>query len=266
MKDERSEMRATIARIGARFRRRPDFRETFRNHWDRLAGTPERRRVLRKRTLIAAPIVLVAGGIAAWMIFGPVPQPDFRKGNLGKVFNYALLTDEFNRLPVERRLELIGELVSRLKNLDSSDSVLMAAFAAGIAGAAREQLEENASKLAIDVWDMYARNYKDVKPEDRAAYLDNAFIEFTKMMETVAGEARDISDAERLAEGRRQAQRDREELAKGRGPSGRMLGRMYSFMREDVGSHASVTQRSRGQQMVRDMVRRMRGEPISGPG
>lgn len=231
---------------------------------ERLVGTEEKRRRLRTWTLRAGPPLLLAVAVVAWLILRPTPQPDYRRDSLRKVFDYTLLTEEFNRLPVEKRLELIGLLVGRLKNMSAADSALMAAFAAGVAGAARGQLERNASTLAIDVWDMYAREYAHVPEADREAFLDQTFIEFTKMMETVAGETRDVSDAQRLAEGRRQAERDQEMMNRGRGPSGRMMGRMFSYMRENVGSHASPTQRTRGMLMMRDMVRRLRGE--NGPG
>jgi hypothetical protein len=138
----------------------------------------------------------------------------------------------------------------------------MAAFAAGIAGSARKQIEENISLLAIDVWDKYAREYATVKPEDRGAFLDHAFIEFTKMMETVAGQPGRMSDSERLSQAREQATRDAERF-RSEQPPPVALGRMFTFMRENVGSHASVAQKTRGQQMMRDMVRRIRGDDLS---
>lgn len=260
-----SEMAATVSRITARFRRGPDVREVFDSVRRRLAGTPQKRALLLKRAKLGGPALLAVLGLSAWLVLRPVPQPDYRKDSLRKVFNYTLLTDEFNRLPVEQRLELIGQLVSRLKNMSSGDSAMLAAFAAGIAGAAREQLEENASRLAIDLWDKYAEQYKDVKAEDRGAWLDATFIEFTKSMETVAGEPRDIPDEQRLAEVRRQAQRDLEQFRSGRLPPGRMMGRAFDFARNGVGAHAAPTQRTRGQLLMRDMVRRMRGEDVSGP-
>jgi hypothetical protein len=257
--DERSAMQARVDRLVRRGWRSPNVRELAASVWDRVAGTEEKRRVLRRWTVVFGPLALVAVGVGAWLVLRPVPVPDYRRDNLRKVFNFTLLTDQFNRLPVQERLELIGTLVERLKSMDSGDSALMAAFAAGIAGAAREQLEKNASKLAIDVWDMYAKDYASVPAADRDGYLDKTFIEFTKMMETVAGEPREISDAERLAEGRRQAKRDQEQMAKGNGPPPRAMGRMFALMNDNIGGHASPAQRTRGQLLMRDMVRRLRG-------
>ena len=260
------DMTATVDRLAARLRRGADVRDLFRDGWDRIAGTPARREILKKRAKIFGPAALLPLGLAAWLIFRPVPQPDYRTARLDKVFNFTLLTDEFNRLPVEKRLELIRQLIDRLRGMSAGDSAMLAAFAAGIAGAARDQIEENASRLAVDLWDTYAEEYSKAPPDDRNQFLDQTFIEFTKMAETLAGEPRDISDADRLAEGRRQAERDEKNIRDGRGPSGRMLGRMYGVVRDGVGSHAAPQQRTRGQLMMRDMTRRLRGEDLNGPG
>lgn len=259
--DSQAEMSATIGRITRRVKRSPDLRELLGGFRYLLVGTPERKAKFLKRVRIGGPATLIVVGLGLYFILRPVPQPNYKKARLDKIFNYTLLTDEFNRQPVEKRLELIGQLVSRLKSMSAGDSALMAAFAAGIAGSARHQIEENASRLAIDVWDKYAREYAKVKPEDKGAYLDQTLIEFTKMMEAIGGEPRNISDADRLAEAQRQAKRDEERLRSGKdAPPTPVLGRMFTYMRENVGSHASIAQKTRGQQMLGDMVKRLRGE------
>lgn len=259
--DSQAEMVATIGRITRRVRRSRDVRDVFGDLKYRLVGTPDRRARFMKRIKIGGPTALVVIGAALYFILRPIPQPDYKKGKLNKIFNYTLLTDEFNRQPVEKRLELIGQLVNRLKNMSAGDSTLLAGFAAGIAGSARAQIEENASRLAIDVWDKYARDYAQVKPEDKGAFLDSTLIEFTKMMETIGGQPRNISDTERLAEAQRQAKRDEEQLRSGKNqPPPKVLARMFNYMRDNVGSHASVAQKTRGQQMMVDMVKHLRGE------
>lgn len=259
--DARAEMSATVARITRRVRRSPDVRESLSALWYRLAGTPDRKELLLRRAKIGGPIALVALAIAAWLVFRPIPQPDYDKDSLKKVFNYTLLTDEFNKLPVEKRMELIGQLVNRLKNMSSGDSALMAAFAAGVAGAAREQIEENGSRLAIDLWDKYAALYKDVKPEDRAAFLDKTYIEFVRTMEAIGGAPSKKSDSELIGDVQKQAKRGQERMRSGEErPPAQAMGRMFNFMRSNVGSHATPAQRSRGQLLMRDMVRHFRGE------
>ncbi|HYE03695.1 MAG TPA: hypothetical protein VD963_10730 [Phycisphaerales bacterium] len=225
-------------------------------------GSPGPVRRLRSRRLLApaAGLLLAAAGAGLYLALRPAPPPDFATAPMDELFNYALLTDDFNRLPIRQRLDLLRDLVDRLKNMGSADSALLAGFAAQVRDKARAQLMENASRLAIDVWDEFAKDYGDVPRDQRADYLNNAFLEFSKMMEAVAGEHRDVSDSERLAEAREQAERDKRAVESGRGPSGEQFGRMFRFMREDVGQHASPQQRTRGQLMMRDMSRHFRGE------
>lgn len=264
--DERAAMSATIARISARTRRTKGVGEALADLRDRYAGTPAQRATLRKRAIIIGPIAAVVLGVGAWLVFRPMPQPDYERGNLRRVFSFTLLSDEFNRLPVQQRLDLIKVLVDRVKNMSASESALMAAFAAGISGAAREQVEENVSKLGIDMWYEYSRGYAEVPLEDRDAYLDRVFLEMSRTLEAVGGLSNDDSDAERLAEARAQAQRDMKVMRDGRGPSTGAMTRVYTILRDDVASHASAAQKSRGQLMMRDMVRRMRGESVRNPG
>jgi len=240
-------------------RARAFFDRHVRNPW----RDPERHPKMAARLRVAMVVLSVGLGVGAYFTFRAVPQPDYLKDGLDDVFNYTLLTDEFNNLPLARRLELVGQLVSRLKNMDSGDSALMAAFAAGISGAARDQLMKNASKLAIDVWDSFAVQYDQVPASNREQFLDNSYIEFTKMMETLAGSPVHETDSDRLAEGRREAQRGRDMMKDGRGPDAEGLRRMFNFMTKNVGGNATPQQRARGAALMRDMASRMRGERVS---
>lgn len=240
------------------------IKKRWEKFWTPIAQDPKRKGRWVKGSRIAAGVLVAAMGVGAYFIFRPVPQPDYMTDGLDTVLDYTLLTDEFNKLPVKERLKLISELVERLKSMSSGDSVLMASFAAGIAGTAREQIMENASRLAVDVWDNYAVQYAKVSETEREDALDKTFIEFTKMMEGLGGRARDVSDEERLAEGRRQAERDLKVMRNPTGgPSNKDLAQVAVFMDKDVGKHASAQQRSRGQQMMRDMTRRLRGQDIT---
>jgi hypothetical protein len=141
-----------------------------------------------KRVRIAGVLLLVGASVGAYFALRPRPMPDYENDPLDEIFDYTLLSDEFNRLPVEKRIELVSSIIGRLKNMGSGDSAMLAAFAAGIMGSAREQLEQNASKLAIDLWDKYADDYAKMKGEDRGAYLDKTFVEFQKTMELMGGQ------------------------------------------------------------------------------
>lgn len=238
---------ARLARVKAEYRAR--------------MSDPTRRKKTQTQLTIAGVFLAAGLGVGLYFALRPVPQPDYLRDPLNDVFNYTLLTDEFNKLPVEERLKLIGQLVQRMRSMSSGDSMLLAGFAAGIAGAARQQIEENASRLAIDTWDKYAKDYTNVPEEDRAEYLDQTFLEFIKMMEAVGGEPKDIPDEKRLADVRKQSDRDRAQMADPtRAPSGKELGRMFTFMDRTVGGHASPEKRQRGMLMMRDMVRHFRNQ------
>ncbi|MBL8761307.1 MAG: hypothetical protein JNL50_08405, partial [Phycisphaerae bacterium] len=239
---------AKVKKPGLVARARASLGARFDRWWSPIDADPARRKRWIVGSRVALGALVLGLGVGGYLAFRPVPQPDYLDDPLNDVLGFTLLTDEFNKLPVEKRLELIGQLVQRFRSMDAGDSVLMASFAAGIAGTARDQLMENGSRLAVDTWDKFAVDYAKVPDERRGEYLDQTFVDFTKMMETLAGQPRDVSDEERLAEGRRQAQRDIERIKENpdRAPSGEMAGRMFQFMNEGVGKHASAQQRVRG--------------------
>jgi hypothetical protein len=220
----------------------------------------------RRLRYASIAVLVIAGGIGAYLALRPVPQPDYANDPMDDVLNYTLLTDEFNKLPVDKRLELLGDLIQRIKTMSSSDSALMAAFAASIdTDKLRKQLEENASRLALDVWDKYAIDYENQPTDQRDAYLDQTLLNMEKMMETVGGVHSDKTDEQRLKEAREQARRDQEHLKSGDGPTGGQLARMADIMRNRVGSHAPPQQQQRGMQLMRDMTRHLRGQdPVTG--
>ena len=219
----------------------------------------------RTRYAILASLVLI-GGVAAYFHFRAVPQPDYATAPMDDVLGYTLLTDEFNNLPIDKRLELLKDLIDRLKTMSGDDSAMMAAFAASIdTDKLRRQIEENASRLMLDVWDKYALDYQKKPTDQKAEYLDTALLNLEKMMETTAGVTSNKTDEERLKEARQQAKRDQEMMAKGQGPTAGQLARMADLMRNRVGEHSPPQQQQRGMQLMRDMTRHLRGQdPVTG--
>lgn len=199
----------------------------------------------------------VALAVGAFLALRPIPKPDAGSDAIDRVFGYALLTKEFNNLSIEERLELVGQIIRRVKSMDQSDSMMLASFAAGIQGAAREQLMENTAKLMIDTADMIATDYVNVDDAGRAQFLDDAFIRLTEIASALTGEEITESREERLADARAQAQRDEERL-KENPVSMRQAGRAFRFMDGDMGQHASPQQRGRITVLMRDMVRNLR--------
>lgn len=239
-------------------------RDNLARWWsDRTRTDEDRRRTFIRLGTGGGAAALVIG-LALYFWLRPIPQPDYATAGMDEVFNYTLLTDEFNALPIEERMRLIGQLVERLKGMDGQDSVLLASFAAGIAGAARDQIEQNGARLAIDMWDKYAKDYDRVKPEDREQFLEDVFVDMIKTVEALGGEPRDVSDSERINEVRSQAQRDRAALREGRvQPPPEAIGRVAAFMNNAISKNQNAAQRARGAQMMRDMVRHFRGQDIA---
>lgn len=246
---------------------RLDVPESWKNKWrawidDPMKG-PSRRRRARLAAIFAGVAVM---GVATWAIL-PRSQPDYLYDPIDELFDYTLLTDDFNSLPLDERLALLSQLISRLKGMSSEDSLLLAAFASGIAGEARKQLEENASRLAIDMWDSYAVDYSKVPEDEREQYLEKTFVDFTRTMETLAGEQSDATDEERIQGMKDQAAREQQRMTSAQGPKppGEALGMVFDVMNGNVGGHASPQQRQRGAQMMRDMMRHFRGrDPETG--
>ncbi len=220
------------------------------------------RALLLLRSGIAVAVIGV--GVGGYFALRPVPQPDYMSDGMDDIFNYTLLTDEFNNLPIEERMKLIGQLVERLKSMSGGDSMLMASFAAGIAGSARKQIEENVSLLAVDLWDKYAKDYTNVPDSERTKYLEATFVEFTKTFESLLGDANEKTDEERIADARKQSDREAKRMADpNRQPSGKELSNTFRFLDTNVGGNASPAQRSRGAMMLRDMSRHFRGQDLS---
>ncbi len=234
--------------------------------WDRRLDDAMRRKLKawwnnpkqRKYLLSLFGMLVIGGAVGAYFAFRPVPQPDFTTANVDVLFNYTLLTEEFNSLPIEERLELIAQLVERLKSIDGEQSLLMALFAAQIQGEVRKQFERNASLLAVDLFDSYAQDFDQSLPaEDRDAFVESKFIEFQKTLERVAGEENDMTDEERLIQGRKQAKRDLEFVQSGGLPVGNAV-RMLTFVNRSVGTQASGHQKIRINGFVSQMVRTLR--------
>lgn len=213
-----------------------------------------------RRRMIAAPLLALAlagAGVGTWLSVRHRPPPDYRTARIDLIFDYTLLTADFNRLPVDQRQRLIGELIQRVSSMDSGETGLLAAFAAGIYGNAREQLEENISRLMLDTADVHAAGYNSVPPEERGEYLDQAVLSLMKMAEAVTGRTSSQSDEERLADARRQAQRDAEFVQSGR-MSAQAAGTMFLVLDRGIGQHANAHQRARISNLMRDMTDRLR--------
>ena len=196
-------------------------------------------------------------GLGIYLTIRPVPKPDYEQAEMGKIFNYTLLTEEFNNLPVEERIKLISQLVDRVGSMDASESVMMAQFFAGIAGEAREQIERNAGKLLVDATDLVAKDYAAVPAEERAAYLDDAYVRLVRLTSPFDGSIDRRTDEELLERGRRDARQGQQEVSSGEINADQAAG-LLVFMNRQTSKSASPAQQQRLTLFMRDMTRRLR--------
>ncbi|MBL8764974.1 MAG: hypothetical protein JNM07_11955 [Phycisphaerae bacterium] len=235
-----------------------------------LAARPR----VRAGAAVALVLAMVGGGTFAYLELRPRPMPNVATDDLDSVLDYALMTEDFNRLPVDKRLDLIKDLIARLKSVTAEDSSALAMFATSIMGAAREQLMKNAGRLGADVMDQYAKEYVQVPADDRGAFLDDKLIEFTKMMEQLTGQNMKESETERLAMAKKQAKRDYD---RARSSADQQLtrdraARFFQFIhRQGDQMAADAEQKGRLTRFMRDMTRHLRGQDPStgkpvGPG
>ncbi len=224
---------------------------------DSIAGVWAR--PLVRRTLsVALGAALGITALGVFLALRPIPQPDYAAGDMDDLFNYTLLTDEFNNLSVDERLELLAQLRDRLGSMDAGQSVLLAAFAARIKGEMREQLMENVSRLGIDIVDLHAADYNPAgTPQERREYLLTAFVDLHRRMDKLEGRDRDLSDEERLQEGFDQAQRDLDTLEDAQ-ITGEQAGQLFGVVNDVFGANASQHEKIRSALFMRDMSRVLR--------
>ncbi|HZW09668.1 MAG TPA: hypothetical protein VFF69_07175 [Phycisphaerales bacterium] len=240
--------------------RRPGARVRLNDLWSRVvagAGALWTRRLVKRVFMAVSSVGAVALGLSVYLLVRPVPKPDYENADISRVFDYTLLTDEFNALPVEERVALIGQLYERIRGMDSSESVLMAQFFAGVAGQAREQIEKNATKLFMDAADMVAQDYAAVPEEEKGAYLEQSLVRLIRLGQAFDPELAERTDEEIVAQAREDAQRDHEALRDGE-LSADQGSRMLVFMGMRMDKNASMHQRQRVNLFMRDMVRHLR--------
>lgn len=210
--------------------------------------------------------LVLIGGICAILALAPRPEPDYLNDDMEEILDYTLLSDDFNKLPIERRMELLKELVERLKTLSGEDSTAMAAFAATIKREMRTQIERNIKKLAADTIDIYARDYATVPPEQQREFLDKAALGFMSMLEDVTGESGPFpqEDGARLAAIKEQAKRDQQRFREQTGrPTARQVARLFEFIHRDQENVSDPVQRGRNVKFMRDMTRHLRGQDVA---
>lgn len=251
-----------IESVGAPDRRGPSLRERFARSAAALLHADVR---LSRRSgmLLGAAIAsagALTGGAFAWAAFRPIHAPDAQRAPLPDILGFALLDADFSRLPVQERMKLVLGLAARLRSMGAGDSAIVAAFAAGIAGKAREQLEANVRTLGMDMMADYAQQYAAAPEAEKEKTLEKSLLEMTKLMEQLTGQERDISNEERLKEMREQAQRDAERGRETDRPlTPERVSGLFRMVQEDIAKHSAPNNRAATQRFIRDMTRTLRG-------
>jgi len=218
---------------------------------------------VRRTSMLVAMLAFFGSGVWAYAAFWPREVPNVADDAFDDVLDYTLLSDDFNQLPLDKRLAIIKDLIARLKGMDSNDSALMSSFAAGIMGKARDQLRKNAEKMAVDMWDAFATDYEKVGRGNRGEYLDKSFVEFTEMMEDVSGFKSGTKPEERLTQGRKQASRDMDRMKDDTTPMrADRVGGFMKMIHERGDALAKPEQRSRMARFSRDMTRNLRNQDV----
>jgi hypothetical protein len=206
--------------------------------------------------MAAALLLLMLAGLGGWAWWSSrwKPPPSIFDTPVDGVLGY-LAIDDFNRLPLEERVRFMIDFANRFRGLAQSESAVMAAFLAGLTGNAREQLTQNARTLAKDILAEGASAYVNLPPRERAAFIDDWLVRWSKVGEEITrGEVRNRSDEDRIAEFRREAERGPERAARQGGDLQLTevgAARFLSFWQSDVEKAASPREQA---QITRFMV------------
>jgi hypothetical protein len=154
-------------------------------------------------------------------------------------------------------MRFLLEFADRFRGLSQSESAVMAGFLAGLSGPAREQLTQNARQLAKDILAQGADRYLSLPAAERAKFLDEWLLEWTKLGERLAtGEVSDTPDQERLRDIKEDAKRDaNRERDAARIPllNDRSASRFLDFWSSDVESASSPKEQGQITRFMEDL-------------
>ena len=259
---------APAGKKARRAKKEPKPKRTLGERWKAFVAhqtdTPERAKRFRIASISASALGLTAIGLGLYFTLRPYPMPDYEDDPLDEIFNYTLFQDEFNNLPLEERVQLVGSLIQRVEKMGGSDGTLLAAFAAGIAGSAREQLEENAAQMMLDFMDHFAKDYPSLEdPKAQEEALKSRIVDMIRLAEEFDGNPTNRSDEELLERAMRDAKRDQDVMRDpNRGPSLGGVTRMADMMENRIAAKGTPHQRARITRYMRDMTRYLRGEDL----
>lgn len=217
----------------------------------RALASPRLRRSLAVVAGLALVIGVVGGGYAYWR---SVHRPNFELDPIDDLAEFTFLRGDFNSLPIQERLKLVRDFADRLRSASSADSALLASFAGGISGKAREQIQENGSRLMLDLADASAVEYAKVPKEKRGEFLERTALEWGRLADQIAG--REPRSDEEILEEAREQNRRRDARRERASPeqSARISAGFLSFINSNLSPHSNPIQQQRTLQLMSDMT------------
>jgi len=190
------------------------------------------------RILAAASLAaLLVGSGWLWIASRWKSPPSIFDSPVDNVLGY-FTTPDFNRLTVEERVRYVQQFVGRFRGMSQQDSVVAAAFLAGVTGKVREQLTQNVRILAKDILAEGAQKFVNLPESERGAFIDKWVADWFRFAETTAtGKESTRTDEEILAGARSEARRGEErqrERMKGKELSQRGADRFLGFWQSEV--------------------------------
>jgi hypothetical protein len=203
---------------------------------------------LARSALVVLATLLLAAGVWWWVFSRFRPPPSIFDTPVDGVLGYLAVKD-FSQLPLEERIRFMREFADRFRGFDPGESAAAAAFLAGLSQPARDQLRENVKGVMKDALAEGAAEYMNLPPSERGAFIDGWLVKWQRTLEgAVTGRDSGKSDAERLAEMRREGERGerrRERFAGGGEVTDRGVTRFLDIWEGEV--QGSSTPREQGQ-------------------
>lgn len=222
----------------------------------------------RRRLVAGAGMLVLAAMLAGaaywWFQVRWKPPPSIFDTPVDSVLGY-LATPDFNRLSMRERMAYIEQFAGRFRGMSQQDSVVAAAFLAGVTGKVRAQLAQNVRVLAKDILAEGAATYVNLPPGERGAFIDAWIVEWMRMAELLAtGEPTKRTPEEIVAGAASEAKRNEASQSKrlaGRDLSERGANRFMDFWQAEVEPAASPREMGQITRFMDDMRQRLVLQP-----
>ncbi|MFM9145451.1 MAG: hypothetical protein ACKORL_08855 [Phycisphaerales bacterium] len=202
------------------------------------AAAPALERDRRPLLVAAAALALAAAGAGLWWRSARrKPPPSIFDSPVDSVLGYFTRPD-FNALPVDERVRYVQQFIGRFRGMSQQDSVVAAAFLAGVTGKVREQLQQNVRILAKDILIQGAATYVNLPESERGRFIDRWVADWFRFAETTAtGKETTRPDEEIVGNAREEAKRGEDRQRRrvaGRTMDDRAAGRFLGFWESEV--------------------------------